>query len=299
MAYKMGKLPPKVDPTALRLLKYLTPNLPTPPDKLDWSKGLTDWHMMMNDQAGCCTVTALGHHNTGWTVNTKPNPEYINDDEIIRVYSAVSGYNPRIPASDRGAAMVDVLNYVRVNGIGGHRGWGFVQINPKDKLQVRFGLWAFGGLYFGANLPSIAVDQFDSKKPWTVPSYGPIGNAAPGSGGGHAMYMFADNRCIPWRYETTFTDEWWYTYVDECYAILSVDWIDRITRISPSGFDFDTLVNDQAILAGVTPPRPTPPPNPTPNPIPTPTPSPTVFMQSPTFIGADNGKYRIDVIKLS
>src|SRR5580658_8869232 len=57
---KLGKKAPKIDSRTLRLAKYLTA-VPPPPASCDWTKGVTEWGMMLNDALGDCTCAAIGH----------------------------------------------------------------------------------------------------------------------------------------------------------------------------------------------------------------------------------------------
>ena len=68
MTYRLGRKCVKTDSRTLRLAKY-TADLPTPPASSDWTKGITQWGMMLNDTLGDCTIAGLGHALQVWTVN--------------------------------------------------------------------------------------------------------------------------------------------------------------------------------------------------------------------------------------
>ncbi|MCW2687635.1 MAG: hypothetical protein JWR37_2525, partial [Mycobacterium sp.] len=85
---------------------------------------------------------------------------------------------------DQGAVGLDVLNAWRKTGLGGDRIAAFTAVDPANLDHVRLGVWAFGGVWAGFNLPSSA--QAQGSAPWTV--FGDdTGHAAPGSWGGHAV----------------------------------------------------------------------------------------------------------------
>ncbi len=67
---KLGRKAIKTDSRTLKLGKYLTPSLPTPPASADWTKGITSWGVMLNDTLGDCTIAGCGHAVQVWTANT-------------------------------------------------------------------------------------------------------------------------------------------------------------------------------------------------------------------------------------
>ena len=68
---RLGRKAVKTDSRTLRLNRYLLTELPAPPDAVDWTKGITNFGMMLNDQLGDCTVAALGHAIQVWTANSR------------------------------------------------------------------------------------------------------------------------------------------------------------------------------------------------------------------------------------
>jgi hypothetical protein len=103
-------------------------------------------------------------------------------------------------------------------------------------------VYMFGGCYIGVLLPQSAQGQ----PIWSVPPMGPTGPGAPGSWGGHAVPVVAyDARgltVITWGAMLRMTWQFWETYCDEAYAILSQDWLEK--NEAPSGFDMATLQAD-------------------------------------------------------
>jgi hypothetical protein len=92
------------------------------------------------------------------------------------------------------------------------------------------------------------MDQNAAGQPWTVvPDDG-------GIVGGHAvvvpMYDNPSNMltCITWGQRQMLTWEFWQTYVDEAYVLLSPAWLGT-HAVDPSGFDMASL---QADLQAVT-----------------------------------------------
>jgi hypothetical protein len=240
---KLGKHAPRKDPRTLQMASYVNVRtLPPPPPHADWSQRVPQWPMMANDRIGDCTCAAAGHLIEEWTANAS-RERTIPDAAVIAAYSAISGYDPVTGNNDKGAAEVDVLNYWRKHGIGGHKIQAYVALAPNNHHHVRESVYLFGGCYIGLALPLAAQRQIV----WSVPADGPTGQGAPGSWGGHAVPVVAyDERglvCVTWGALKRLTWGFWATYCDEAYAPFSVDW-KRLGEIAPNGIDWAALRRD-------------------------------------------------------
>lgn len=239
--YKLGKLAPKRDPRTFQAARYLGA-VPKPPAAADWASTLPLIPMYANDKLGDCTCASAGHKIAAWTFYTTRSETVLDDADIIKAYCDVSGYNGD-PSTDNGAAMLDVLKYWRKVGIGGHKIGAFVQIDPKNKLEVMQAIWLFGGVYTGVSLPTSA--QKELGKVWQSHWY-----ARPGTWGGHAIGVNKYNAdgltCFTWGSLQRMTWGFWNKYVDECYAVLSADFLKG--NVAPNGFDVATLQKDLAAL---------------------------------------------------
>jgi len=229
--------------------KY-TLHMPNSPFETDYSLALKNLGQMGNDKLGDCTCAAIGHAIQTWTSLTSQE-EVIPDDVIINLYSAVSGYVPGDPLSDQGAVATDALKYWYRNPVQGHHSLsGFANIRPGNRSSVRDAVYLFGVAYIGVQLPLTA-----QKGDWDVsPDSDLTGDDAPGSWGGHAIpivqYDKDSVRFISWGKFKDASWNWLDAYMDEGYALLSKDWLNKSGR-APPGFDFETLTNDMmAIKAG-------------------------------------------------
>ena len=241
---KLGKLPARKDPRTLQLSKYLLPGaLPAVPMACDWMKAAgTDYGMMGNDTVGDCTCAAAGHAIQLWTANATKEIT-ITTAQVLAAYAAITGYSPNDPNSDQGANPLDVLKYWRKKGIGGHKTAAFVQVDQTNLEHLRAACWLFGGMYGGLALPRSAQKQ----DVWDVPKGGARGKGAPGSWGGHMVeigaYIQTAMDCVTWGARKTMTMRFVLTYSDECYAVLSQDWIEKSLK-APCGFDTAALLAD-------------------------------------------------------
>src|SRR6185312_5832457 len=229
---KLGKKPPRHDHRTLRLCAYLASELPAPLLCVDWTKPLpADLGEMRNDQIGDCAEAGPGHLIQTWTGN-RGDMLTVSDEAIVAAYSAITGYNPSDPATDQGSVLLDVLNFWRQTGIGGHRIGAYAAVNHTDVNEIKIACDLFGGLLTGVALPTTAQGEIGAT--WQDTS------GEPGSWGGHCMALVgydADGLTfITWGKRQRATWAWWAKYADEAYALISTDWVDG-TAEAPSGFD--------------------------------------------------------------
>lgn len=252
--HKLGKRAARVDGRTLKLSKYVK-KLPAPPDDSGYVDKVPFWPMMLNDQLGDCTVAAAGHMIQQWS--TYANQPYIpRDVEVLCAYMDVGGYETGKPETDNGAVMLDVLNYWRRKGIGGHKIKAFVSLDPRNSLEIKQAVWLFGNCYVGVGLPVSAMNPIlghNGKQCWAHTDDGPDGE--PWSWGGHAVPIVgygqddAGHRgtmLVTWGELYDMTWDFMRTYCDEAYAVLSEDWFDKACDCAPSGFDLATLERDLA-----------------------------------------------------
>jgi hypothetical protein len=145
-------------------------------------------------------------------------------------------------AHDVGATVIDVLNYWRRTGIGGHKILGYAVLEPGNLAHVRDSVWIFGNCYIGLALPITAQTQ----SAWAVPPGGPTGPGAPGSWGGHAVPVVAYDAesltVVTWGALKKMTWGFWSAYCDEAYALLSTDFLKA--NATPDGIQLTTLEQD-------------------------------------------------------
>ncbi|QXX74213.1 hypothetical protein [Methylovirgula sp. HY1] len=243
---KLGKLAPKHDMRIPMLAKY-TANLPAPPASCNWGEhGPADWGAMLNTTLGDCTCAGVGHAIQAWTLQSTGKMLTLPDSTIIGLYEKF-GYVPGDASTDNGAVETDVLKYWLKNPVDGHSLDGFVALQPHDIKDIKDAIWLFGGAYIGVALPISAQGQ----SIWLVPPEGLTGNGAPGSWGGHCVYVVGYDHgsvyFISWGKLMRMSWNFWWAYTDESYGLLSPDWIE-VTGMAPSDFDRAALVADMAAL---------------------------------------------------
>ena len=243
---KLGRKAVKRDSRTLRMSAYFTSALPPAPPSVDWTKGLSTFGMMLNDQHGCCTIAGIGHAIQIFTHCCGKAPVTVPDSTVLEYYEKWDGYNPLDPTTDQGGIELDVLNAWRASDFSGHKLAAYVSVTPHITQHVKQGMNLFGGLYIGISLPNTAQTQ----TVWDLPTgqFDP-NDALPDSWGGHCVFAVgydADGvTVVTWGALKKMTWAFWNTYVDEAYCLLSPDFLNE-SGASPLGFNFTQLQTDLA-----------------------------------------------------
>ena len=249
--FKLGKSPKKFHPKTLMLSKYLTGELPAPAEKVFREYKIPDnaKQMFGNDQYGCCTCAGQANLLINETCHTG-TVVIPTEDEVLNMYSAITGFNRTTGANDNGAAMTDVLSYMQTTGLAGHKILAWAEIDITNLEHRKLACQLFGATYVGVNLPSQAQNQFVEGQQcnWEV---------VPGDTieGGHCIirpgYGSQGDDYVTWgNWFVKASAAWSSTYVEEEYVVISEDWINQATKLTPGGLDLVTLQADLALLKG-------------------------------------------------
>jgi hypothetical protein len=241
---KLGKLPVRTDVRTLALGRYVDrTELPAPPAQLDLTTHVPEWPMYANDRVGDCTTAAAGHMIEVWSAEARGSAVEISDQAVLAAFEHLKVVDPG--TGEEGAVELDVLRYWRTTGIGGHTIGAFARVAVHDPELVRTAAFLFGGLYIGIALPLTVREQ--SVWDWTGSLSGP---ALPGSWGGHAVDVAAYDAVgltvVTWGALKRMTWAFWGRYVDECYCLLSADFLNG--DAAPNGFDLAALNADLALI---------------------------------------------------
>jgi hypothetical protein len=241
---RLGKFPVRTDVRTLSLGRYVDgTRLPAPPAAFDETSGVPEWPMYANDRVGDCTTAAAGHMIEAWTAAGRGRVVEITERDVLDAFARVKVVDPA--TGEEGAIELDVLRYWRKSGIGGHRIGAFTRVSVHNHTLVETAAWLFGGLYIGVQLPETAQSQ--EVWDWTGSLSGP---ARPGSWGGHAVdvvrYDADAVTVVTWGVLKRVTWSFWDRYVDECYCIISNDFLDE--GKAPNGFDLAALEADLALV---------------------------------------------------
>ena len=281
MQMRLGKRAPRHDPRTLKMARYSTA-LPDPPLVCNLTDKITNLGPMLNNDLGDCTCAAIGHVVQAWTAE-KGAQVILPDSDILAAYEGACGYVPGDPSTDQGGVELDVLNYYRKTGVGGHflSAYMALQIQPSQSMKKSphsKGLWGwlaaaedeteklFGRkkpvvramlpelerqlkqavYYFGAVYIGVELPKTaEDQEIWDVVSLD--GDGAPGSWGGHAVPIVAYDEqyfyVISWGTLMKVTPPFLAEYMSEGYPLLSKDILGPNGK-SPQGFDLVALTND-------------------------------------------------------
>ena len=238
---KLGKQPPRFDRRTLRIENYLrVPKLPPSPKTRSWDIPLPCGEMG-NADVGDCTCASAGHLIQVWTENNGKEIT-LPDTDILGAYSAITGYTPGDPSTDNGANMLDVLNFWRQTGIGGHKILAYASINTQNRTMMEAAINLFGGIYMGLGLPLSAQNQ----PTWVVTTGD---EAVKYSWGGHCVVINGYDMSallyaiLTWSEKQPASYQFVEGYGDEGYVVLSEDWA-APGKPAPSGFDMAALTAD-------------------------------------------------------
>jgi hypothetical protein len=244
---KTGKLDPKHHPKTLMFSKYAAGVLPIPAAKVFREYKVPDAAKQMfgNDSIGDCTCAGAANLLILMTCHTG---EVVipSLDEVIGLYSAVTGYVPGDDSTDNGAAMTDVLAYLQSTGLAGHKILAWAQIDHTNLAHRQLGVDLFGATYVGVQLPASAQKQFSKGQSWEVVKHDSIE-------GGHAIihpgYGLEGGDYVTWaKWDQKASSAWESAYIDEEYVLITEDWLNQATKQTPGGIDLPTLQADIALL---------------------------------------------------
>lgn len=242
---KLGRREPLIDPRVPMFAALLTPALPPIRPSVDWTKGLTSWGMMLNDQLGDCAEAMVGHVVQTWSANVRT--EFTaTDSEIQTLYEQATGYVPGQPSTDQGTVIVDLLNFWLTHPLCGHHLVGFANVNFKSTDEVKQAITLCGAVAVGVNLPIAAQSQ----STWYAnPNL--LGDNTPASWGRHAVTAVAYDETyvtfITWGMLKRATWQWWTNYVEESYALAGAAWVAK-DGLTPVGIDLATLETYMNVL---------------------------------------------------
>jgi len=247
-ARKLGRAPKRHDARTICLAKLLEPQLPPPPPVVDDRAKISNLGIMLNDTIGDCTCASAGHIIQALTAENGKQV-ILPDSDILAAYEAITGYNPSDPSTDTGAVELDVLNYWRKTGIGGHVIGAYASIAPTNLTELKQAISIFGNVYAGVDMP-LCIQDADT---WEAPKWWQHGgNTTAGSWGGHAVPIVAyDTKwfyIISWGEYIPVSPAFIDLYFTEAYAVMSPDEVND-AGVTPDGFNTAQLQQYLAMVA--------------------------------------------------
>lgn len=238
---KLGKAPRRFDPRTLKMARYMNlAALPPAPLVCNRLSAVTNLGSMLNNDIGDCTIATVGHLVQCWTAEAGKQV-IIPDSDIQAAYSAITGYNPADPNTDTGAVEIDVLNFWRKEGVGGHKIGAYASLPLTNVEYLKQSISILGGAFAGIDLPSYLQDASQWLPPTILQRIRNL--ATPGSWGGHAvpfvaydqqfLYVISWGTIVPVAYAFIYGS---LPYCDELYGVFSVDQLND-SGLTPTGLN--------------------------------------------------------------
>ena len=233
---------------ALKLSDYIHAELANPPAAISRPHPGFQWGMLANDKIGDCVIAMMLHSIEDFHLDAGTPPPAFTDADAISVYSAITGYNPNDPSSDRGTDEGAAMGYWEHPGLqttdnGGHTIVATVAVDPSNLNECRIAIDEFVDLQIGIALPISAQGQTE----WTVVGDGKTGHSAPGSWGGHGIpyreYDAETFKCVTWGAELLLTVPFHHDYAQEAHVVVTQEMLNK-QGVGPSGVAWDELVAD-------------------------------------------------------
>jgi hypothetical protein len=232
MPYKLGKGPAKIEPLRrLMLARYLkAADLPAVETSCDWSGGITDFGMHMNDSLGDCVLAGTANSIESTEKCSNKASVFIPDSYIGPLYNKLS-------PNDNGLVIVDWLNQWRKSNF-----FGFLldsYADPSSADEMRLSTQLFGGVLCGIQLTQQDVYDCENGKPWLNVTQGPTE--------GHCVWQPIFNPQGPvfvtWNREQQCSWQWLNKRLDEAHTLFQVSWLNK-DGVAPSGVDWQALHAD-------------------------------------------------------
>jgi hypothetical protein len=253
MVFKTGKKAYKKDKRDLKWKYYANraalPALPKPP--FGHADLVTDWKMYKNDTLGDCVI-AGALHDAMLDNAEAGNSVTFTDDEALKYYSIVCGYNLNDPSSDQGCDIRTVLGYCRNTGLADpdgkiHKIDAYVELDKTQTQEIYESIYLFGKAKIGFQFPDYAMDQFKAGEPWTIVEGAPVPRD------GHdveAVGVLANGslNVVTWGKLQEMTIPFFLKYCDEAWSPLSKEMLTQ-KGVSLEGFDWTQLETDIADIA--------------------------------------------------
>jgi hypothetical protein len=239
---RFGAQPSRFDPSFPRFSKWKVgqPAPPPIPKTIDYTPPEpANLGMMLNNKIGDCTCAAFYHARQVWSFHSSGNVITDPDNNVLQLYTSVSGYDPKAPLdaqgnnpTDVGADEQTVVKYLYSTGAKtGPDGSGldkiraFAKVDPKEHDDVKRTIVDCGIAYIAFVIPSSweSTTNLQPAPIWDTKEYG-----TSKSNDTHAVILTGyDNdgfKLISWGKRFRMTTKFYQAFVSEAYAITDDLW---------------------------------------------------------------------------
>ena len=236
----------------LKLADYIKPDLANPPAAVSRPHPGFQWGMLANDRLADCVIAMMLHSIEDFHLDAGTPVPAFTDADAIKIYSAITGYDPNDPNSDQGTNETTAMTYWEHPGLQtsdgmDHQIVATVAVDPSNLNECRIAIDEFVDLQIGIALPLNAQGQTE----WKVIGNGRTGDSAPGSWGGHGIpfreYDADTFKCVTWGAELLLTVPFHQAYSQEAHVVVTKEMLTK-TGVGPSGVAWDELIADINVL---------------------------------------------------
>ena len=214
VAGKLGRLP--VEAVDLGdFTYYATEELAAPPTTIPAPQLV--YPMADNDRLGCCTISGAEHSDQAASALVGASWTYPGDAPTEQTYFSLTG------GADTGLVESRVLQAWTNPGLFGKKLAAFAPLAVKHTRAIKQATALCGVVYTGILVPAVAQQQFGEHKPWAL-THTPADSDIVG---GHCVpivgYSTLGPIVVTWGALQQMTWEWWLTYSEEAYAIITAE----------------------------------------------------------------------------
>lgn len=274
---KCGRRRPVAPANRMKFGRYLLSSVDPAPSAYSYESKAA--HVLalvyLNDKFGDCVIAGRYHVAGVETANSASGTTFIaTDDQLIRDYSAIGGFDPKNPdATDQGCDEDTALAYWQHHGLAdGTKDLGSLALDASNKAEVMQAIYLFENVIICIELPDHWVNPFPEKNDFVWDVAG-----APVPENGHSIMACGYDPVKGVRISTWGMMGWLTWAALAKYATLSAGGSlnviitpEQLSRGQPkaaNGIDWYRLVSDFNAMGGHVPLPPAPPP---PAPVPAP-----------------------------
>jgi hypothetical protein len=254
MTLQLGLKPFQPDSVKLKFGTYFNiKNLPPVPLSFGYGsrmgqQRIHEWGMLANDTVGDCVLAGAAHETMLFRADVGPEYPSFSNEAVLSDYSAITGYDPNNPDTDKGTDMQAAAAYRQKTGVIDadgvrHKIDVYAELNMGDLALATF---LFGAVGVGVNITQSAMDEFQQGEVWTQTGGKVLG--------GHYIPCVGRNTRGNWLFVTwgrlhAATPRWLNVNMLGAIAYFSRERLSS-EGLSPQGYDAATLNDDFQALTG-------------------------------------------------
>jgi hypothetical protein len=170
MMFKTGLKAPRPGAMKMKFAAYAPKNLPARPAEYGHEDRVKEWHMLGNDQFGCCAFSGSAHEHYLLTATSRDRSR-ITTLDVLRDYAECTGFDAADISTDQGTDMEAAAKYRRTKGIRDalgkrHKTAAYAEVRPGHLEDIENATWLFQTCALGVTVGQRQQEQFSAGEPW-------------------------------------------------------------------------------------------------------------------------------------